>query len=164
MPGRRIVAAASLVLLATACQPAASGTPTVSPASTSAAPSVPSAAPSTATDAIVFTVSVTGGECPNGPCGAEYVVYRDGRVDGPSGGPAAITGAQLARITGLAGTTDWDAVRAVPFTSMCPTAYDGQKHVYAFPARGGDIVLDSCEFDLSQVEVIQAIDAALFGG
>ena len=167
MPGRRPLAAAILALVAVACQPAATATPTASPttpASTSTAPSVSSAAPSTASGAIVFTVSVTGGECPNGPCGAEYVVYGDGRVDGPAGGPATIPAAQLARITGLAGTTDWDAVRSVPFASMCPTAYDGQKHVYAFPARGGDIVLDSCEFDLSQVEVIQSIDSALFGG
>ena len=60
--------------------------------------------------------------------------------------------------------TDWGAVRAVPFTGQCPTAYDGQKHVYAFPADAGDLVFDSCEFDLSTVPVIQLIDAALFGG
>ncbi len=113
---------------------------------------------------IAFTVSVTGGECPNGPCGAEYVVYGDGRVDGPDGGPISLRADALGQIATLAAATDWDAVRSVPFTGQCPTAYDGQKHVYAFPAPGGDIVLDSCEFDLSQVEVIRAIDAALFGG
>jgi hypothetical protein len=92
------------------------------------------------------------------------VVHGDGQVDGPTGGPTSIPAAQLAHITGLVATTDWEAIRLVPFASMCPTAYDGQKHVYAFPAPGGDVVLDSCEFDLSHAEVIKAIDTALFGG
>ena len=54
-------------------------------------------------------------------------------------------------------------VRSVPFAGECPTAYDGRKHVYAFPARGGDVVIDSCEFDLSQGPATKAVDAALFG-
>ena len=62
------------------------------------------------------------------------------------------------------GRTNWDAVRAVPFTGECPTAFDGQKHIYGFPAPGGDLVFDSCEFDLSGVEVFQTIDKALFAG
>jgi hypothetical protein len=109
-------------------------------------------------------VSVTGGECPNGPCGADYAIHADGRVDGPDGAPPSIPSAQVATIAALAAATDWDGVRAVPFTRECPTAFDGQKHVYAFPADTGELVFDSCEFDLSAVPVIQAIDAALFAG
>jgi hypothetical protein len=54
-------------------------------------------------------------------------------------------------------------VRSAPFAGECPTAYDGQKHVCAFPARGGDVVIDSCEFDLSHRPATKAVDAALFG-
>jgi hypothetical protein len=158
-----LIAVAFLAVAMAACQPAAA--PTATPSPTPAASSTPLAsATPVAADAILVTVSVTGGECPNGPCGAEYVVKGDGRVDGPAGGPTTIPPETVARIVSLAASTDWDAVRSVPFASMCPTAYDGQKRVYAFPAAGGDLVFDSCEFDLSNVPVFQAIDAALFGG
>lgn len=167
MPARRTILLTLLVVVAVAaCQPGASATPSpsavepVGPTATATATPAPTVDP----DAIVVTVSVTGGECPNGPCGAEYVVYADGRVDGPDGGPTAITSEQVAGIASLAAATDWDAVRDVPFTGECPVNYDGQKHVYGFPADSGELVFDSCEFDLSSVPVIQAIDAAVFGG
>ena len=112
----------------------------------------------------MVTVDVTGGECANGPCGAQYVIRGDGSIEGPEGSPASIPGEQAAAIAALAASTDWDAVRAVPFTGECPTNVDGQKHIYSFPADTGDLVFDSCEFDLSAVPVIEAIDAALFSG
>ena len=110
-----------------------------------------------------MSVVVVGGECPGGRCDNEAVLYGDGRVEGPGAhGPVAAD--DVARISELIDATDWDAVRAVPFTGECPTAFDGQKHVYTFPADTGDLVFDSCEFDLTSVPVIQAIDRALLGG
>ena len=116
-----------------------------------AAPTVadPSACALVAADAIVVTVDVTGGECANGPCGAQYVIRGDGSIDGPEGSPASIPAERAAEIAALAASTDWDAVRAVPFTGECPVNFDGQKHIYSFPADTGDLVFDSCEFDLS---------------
>lgn len=156
MRASRLLCAVLAFAVAGCQEPAAVATPT----------SVPSAtpAPSVAGDAILVTVDVTGGECPSGPCGAEYVVYVDGRVDGPADGARAISKDQMDLIAAEVGRTNWDVVRSVPFTSMCPTAYDGQKRVYAFPLRGGDVVVDSCELDLSRVRVVRMIDAALFGG
>ena len=168
MATARWLVALLLLLVLAACQPAPAATPSAAPttAPTNGPTPTPSEAPaeSLAADEIVVTVSVTGGECPNGPCGASYTIYGDGRVDGLEDPLYAIPGDQMTLIADQVGRTNWDAVRAVPFTGECPTAFDGQKHVYAFPAETGDLVFDSCEFDLSSVPAIQAIDAALFGG
>jgi|tagenome__1003787_1003787.scaffolds.fasta_scaffold20421922_1 hypothetical protein len=172
MRGTRLLTALPLVVILAACQPAAPAarivpsTAAVAPAGSASATNEPSAAAalSIAADAILVTVSVTGGECADGPCGAEFAIHRDGRADSPKGGPTSIPAAAAGTIAMLASTTDWDAVRAMPFTGQCPTAYDGQKHVYAFPADTGDLLFDSCELDLSGVPVFRAIDAALFGG
>jgi hypothetical protein len=155
MRGVRLLPGTLLLVIVVACQAVAPVTP---PAS-----AVLSVASSGAADVILVTVTVTGGECPSGACGAEYVVHRDGRVDGPDG-HRAIPVDQIDRIADEVSRTDWDAVRSVPFSGDCPTAYDGQKHVYAFPSSGGDLVFDSCEFDLSRAAVFQAIDAALLAG
>ena len=170
MHGARLLAGASLLVIVVACQAGQSSTVTPSgtpaPTATVVPGSIPTTDPATssAADTIVLTVDVTGGECANGPCGAQYVVYGDGRVDGPPGAALAIPADQMTLIADQVGRTNWDAVRAVPFTGECPTAFDGQKHIYGFPAPGGDLVFDSCEFDLSGVEAIQAIDQALFAG
>jgi hypothetical protein len=153
------LAFAFAVFVVAACrQPAAVAAPSVAP------PPNVVVSPSAASGAIAFTVSLSGGECPNGPCGSEYVVHVDGSVNGPADALMTIPQDQMDVIADQVGRTNWDVVRSVPFTGQCPTAYDGQKRVYAFPARGGDVVVDSCEVDLSQVEVIRSIDAALFGG
>ncbi len=171
MHGARLLAGASIVAIVAACQAGHSATVTPSGAPAPTATIVPSLTPTPdpspsagAADTIVLTVDVTGGECANGPCGAQYVVYGDGRVDGPPGALQAIPADQMTLIADQVGRTSWDAVREVPFTGECPTAFDGQKHIYGFPAPGGDLVFDSCEFDLSGVEVIQTIDEVLFAG
>jgi len=168
MHGARLLVGASLLAIVAACQAGPASSPvassTVSTAPVPTRPPTATEPPSDAADTIVVTVEVIGGECPNGPCGAQYVVYADGRVDGPSEALQAIPGDQMTLIADQVGRTNWDAVSEVPFTGECPTAFDGQKHVYGFPAPGGDLVFDSCEFDLSNVEAIQTIDAALFGG
>jgi hypothetical protein len=175
MLGARLLVGASLVAIVAACQAGPSSTtgPSASPQPASAGPAstaapastpTPTTAPSAAADAIVVTVDVTGGECANGPCGAQYVIRNDGSIDGPEGAPSSIPAELAEEIAALAASADWDAVRAVPFTGECPTAFDGQKHVYTFPAETGALVFDSCEFDLGGVEVFTTIDAALFGG
>jgi hypothetical protein len=175
MRGARLLVGVSVLAIVAACQAGSSSTvappvsaaptPTDASASTSPTPTLaPTPGPSAAADAIVVTVDVTGGECADGPCGAEYVIRGDGSIDGPDGSPASIPAERAAEIAALAAATDWDAVRAVPFTGECPVNFDGQKHVYTFPAATGALVFDSCEFDLSGVEVFTTIDATLFGG
>lgn len=115
---------------------------------------------------ILVTVETRGGECPGGPCGERIVIHRDGTVetarsDATAGPP--IPAETVALIAGQIATTDWTAVRAVPFTGECPTAFDGQETVYTFPTAAGVQVFSSCENDLSGVEVFTTIQETLFG-
>jgi hypothetical protein len=155
----------AIVVLVAACQPGPSvGGASPSPSAQPAPGSSPPHASAVSGATVLVTVELTGGECANGPCGSTYVIHADGRVDGPPAAPRSVSPDEIAKLVALRSATDWDAVRSVPFTGDCPTATDGQKSVYAFPADTGDLVFDSCEFDLSGVEVFQVIDRLLFAG
>jgi hypothetical protein len=126
----------------------------------SAAPRIPDAA------GVLVTVETTGGECPDGPCGARYVIHRDGRVarSGTSGEASRqLPPDVIARIASLAAVADWDEVRSKPFTGQCPTAYDGQELSYTFETSVGPVAVRSCGSDLSGLELFTSIDEALFG-
>lgn len=96
-------------------------------------------------------VTTQGGECFDGPCGGTTVIERDGRVH-----QTVPTGAELGRVPAdvLAAldaavrTANFDAIRAVPFTGECPTAFDGQEWVYEFGAPGGVERIASCETEI----------------
>jgi hypothetical protein len=45
-------------------------------------------------------------------------------------------------------TTDFDVVRARPFTGECPVAFDGQEWIYEFGAPGGVERVASCETEI----------------
>ena len=50
-------------------------------------------------------------------------------------------------VTGLAAlieATDFDAIRAHPFTGTCPVAFDGQEVVYEFTTSDGVERIESC--------------------
>jgi hypothetical protein len=97
------------------------------------------------------TVTVRGGECVNGPCGGTTVIERNGRIHQRE--PAA---AELGRLpddvlTALDAavkTTDFDVIRARPFTGECPLAFDGQEYIYEFGAPGGTERIATCETEI----------------
>jgi hypothetical protein len=63
--------------------------------------------------------------------------------------------------------TDFEAVRARPFTGTCPTAYDGQESVFAFYTGGGVEEVDSCQTEIDSnsplFRSLQELEAAIWG-
>ena len=55
---------------------------------------------------------------------------------------------QLQTLSTLIATTDFAAIRARPFTGVCPTAFDGQEIVFTFAAPSGPQRIATCEVDV----------------
>jgi hypothetical protein len=112
-------------------------------------PAVASLAPVAAGPLV--TVTVRGGECPEGACGGTTVIERDGRIH-----QTAPTAADLGQVppdvlTALDAaikTTDFDVVRARPFTGECPVNFDGQEQIFEFGAPGGVERVATCETEV----------------
>ena len=99
----------------------------------------------------LVTLTMSGGECFDGPCGSVTIIERDGTVRQTL--PAEATLGQvppdlLAGLDTAIKTANFDAIRAVPFTGECPTAFDGQEWVYEFGAPGGLERIASCETEI----------------
>jgi hypothetical protein len=112
-------------------------------------PAVASLAP-VAGGALV-TVTTRGGECVNGPCGGTTVVERDGRIHQTV--PTAADLGQvppdvLTALDAAIKTTDFDVIRARPFTGECPVNFDGQEFIYEFGAPTGLERIATCETEI----------------
>ena len=127
-------------------------------------PAVASLAPVVGTGPLL-SYTVRGGDCPDGACGGTTVIERDGRVH-----QTAPTAAELGRLPPelLAAldtavkTTDFDLIRARPFTGECPVNFDGQEFIYAFGAPGGVERVATCETEIdTQHPLFAAATAAL---
>lgn len=111
------------------------------------------------------TITVHGGECPDGPCGGTTVIERDGRIHQTE--PAAaelgqLPGDVLTALDAAVKTTDFDVVRARPFTGECPVAFDGQEFIYEFGAPGGTERIATCETEVDPNHpLFVAISAAM---
>ena len=99
----------------------------------------------------LLTVQLVGGMCMDGPCDSAVVLERDGRVhDGetPEGNLGRVSAQAYGALDAAIQTTDFAAMRAMPFTGECPIAFDGQKQIFEFSAGGTTQRLDSCETEL----------------
>jgi hypothetical protein len=103
-----------------------------------------------ATGALV-TLETRGGMCVGGPCGTTIVIERDGRVHQAAKPPndlGIVPPAALAALDAAIRTTDFTALKSLPFTGQCPTAFDGQEIVFEFGAPGGVQRIATCEVDV----------------
>ncbi len=112
-------------------------------------PAVASLAP--VASAPLVTVTVRGGECPEGACGGTTVIERDGRIHQTV--PAAADLGQvppdvLTALDAAIKTTDFDVIRARPFTGECPVNFDGQEQIYEFGAPSGVERIATCETEV----------------
>jgi hypothetical protein len=111
--------------------------PTASPGpSASAAPPGP-----------LVSVETRGGHCVAGTCDSIVVLDSDGRVRAASEPPIELGTVPSEDVTGLAAlieATDFEAIRAHPFTGTCPVAFDGQEVVYEFTTSDGVERIESC--------------------
>lgn len=125
-----LVLFASLAVLMTAC----SGGPTLPGAS-----------------GPLVTITTQGGECFAPPCGSTFTIERDGIVrtaDKPPNELGTVPANVLTALDAAVKTTDFAAVRAIPFQGECPTAFDGQEWIYEFSAPTGVERIASCESDV----------------
>jgi len=111
------------------------------------------------------TVTVRGGECPEGACGGTTVIERDGRAHQTE--PAAAELGKLpddilVALDRTVRTTDFAVVRSRPFTGECPVAFDGQEFIYEFGAPGGVERIATCETEIDPNHpLFAAMSAAL---
>ncbi len=129
----RLVALAGLAAVFVACTPAA----------------VTSLLP--AASGPLVTVTTRGGECLDGPCGSTIVIERDGTVDQIAPTAAALGSVPppvLSTLEASLKTTDFDVIRARPFTGECPVNFDGQEVIYEFGGPRGVERIASCETDI----------------
>jgi hypothetical protein len=115
----------------------------------------------------VLTMTTRGGECPEGMCGSAVVIERDGRVHRLAPDPAdlgTVPPNAMAALDTLVRTTNFDAIRARPFTGTCPMAYDGQEVIFEFGAPGGIERVASCETEIDlDSPLFAAVNAAFQG-
>lgn len=108
-------------------------------------------------------VTTQGGECFDGPCGGTTVIERDGRVHQTVPAEAElgrVPADVLAALDAAVRTANFDAIRAVPFTGECPTAFDGQEWIYEFGAPGGVVRIASCETEIDPASPVFATTTA----
>ena len=126
-------------------------------------PAVASLAPVAAGPLV--SVTVRGGDCPEGACGGTTLIERDGRVHQTE--PAAaelgdLPDNVLTALDAAVKTTDFDVIRARPFTGECPVAFDGQEFIYEFGAPGGSERIATCETEIDPNHpLFAAVSAAL---
>ena len=115
----------------------------------------------------LVTMTTRGGECPEGMCGSAVVIERDGRVHRVAPDSAelgTVPPNPLAALDTLIRTTNFDAIRARPFTGTCPMAYDGQEVIFEFGAPGGIERIASCETEIDpDSPLFAAVDMAFQG-
>lgn len=113
----------------------------------------------------LLSVRMEGGMCMDGPCDPAVVLERDGRVHSAAKPPndlGRVSADAYAALDAVIQTTDFDAMRAKPFTGECPIAFDGQKQVFEFSVGSTTQRLDSCESELDwSSPLFLAIVAAL---
>lgn len=113
-------------------------------------PAVASLAP-TVGGGPLLTLTVRGGDCPEGPCGGTTVIERDGRVHQTKPARAELGQVPPDVLTALDAaikTVDFDVIRARPFTGECPVNVDGQETIYEFGAPGGVERIATCETEI----------------
>jgi hypothetical protein len=91
-------------------------------------------------------VKTEGGLCQTGLCVSEVVVYTDGLVEvvSPVKKTRTISKSKVENLKKEIDTTDFKKIMAVPFTDVCPMAYDGNRVTYTFYTSRGIKNFDSC--------------------
>ena len=145
---RRLIAVAVLAAMLAACQ---------------SIPAVGSIVPGSGP---LVSVTVRGGDCPEGPCGSTTVIERDGRVHQTAPVAAemgALTDDLVTALETGVKTTDFAAIHARPFTGECPVNFDGQETIYEFGAPGGTQRIATCETDVDPNHpLFKAVTTAIF--
>lgn len=92
-----------------------------------------------------------GGECAGGSCDRIVYLDRDGRVYSAAKPPndlGQVPARAFATLTAAIATTDYRALRSVPFTGECPVNFDGQELIFEFAVGNVTQRVASCEVQI----------------
>ena len=102
----------------------------------------------------LLTIRTEGGMCVNGGCWSEKQIKADGSFTAADNTGAQTTGtlgaATVAELTQQIAATDFEQLKAKPFTGTCPVAFDGQEYIYTFQTAGGPQTLASCTVEIDE--------------
>ena len=107
-----------------------------------------SAQPKIGEHATLLTVRAEGGHCMNGGCWSEQQINVDGTFTATDSAGAnkkgTVDAATVAELTQQIAATDFEQLKAQPFTGTCPLAFDGQEFIYTFQTLSGPQTIASC--------------------
>jgi hypothetical protein len=96
-------------------------------------------------------------------CGMTVTLDTDGTVRSAAKPPnelGTVPEVDVAGLTDLIATTDFNALRSHAFTGTCPVAFDGQEAVYEFTTDHGVERIESCT---TEVDLKAPLFAAVAG-
>jgi hypothetical protein len=119
--------------------------PTIVPGPTPIPPTpAPIITPSTAPNVSLVRITHHGGICPTGECSSTISLDIDGLLHFEDK-VATISAAELDNLKNILGQTNFQRIKAKPFTGLCPTANDQQETIYYISTSQGEVKLASCE-------------------
>ncbi len=114
----------------------------------------PSAEPKIGEHDTLLTIRTESGRCVNGGCWSEKQIKADGSFTAADNTGAQTTGtlstATVAELTQQIAATDFEQLKAKPFTGTCPVAFDGQEYIYTFQTASGPQTLASCTVEIDE--------------
>jgi hypothetical protein len=112
-----------------------------------------------------MSIETLGGECVTGPCDRLVNLDADGRLHEviPKDRKVGTVPKELVEAVEIEmAQANYNQLQSRPFTGECPTAVDGQKHVYTFHVPTGDETFDSCKVAIdANHPLFRAVAAAL---
>lgn len=102
----------------------------------------------------LLTVRAEGGHCVNGGCWSETQIKADGSFTATDSTGKQTSGtldaAAVAELTQQIAATDFEQIKAQPFTGTCPLAFDGQEYTYTFQTLSGPQTIASCKVAIDE--------------
>jgi hypothetical protein len=135
-----------------ASEAAQTAEPTVAPQPAATSTPKPTETPAANPTDPLMSIHAEGGLYVYGLCTRDTVILQNGTIIVNDGSGTAtsqmLDAAALARLKQAIDTADFAAIKSKPFNGTCPTAFDGQKHIFTFYLPGRTEVLDNCEIAL----------------
>lgn len=111
-------------------------------------------------EGMMLGVLQQGGLCIDGICNREVIIYHDGSYEVEYGNGDHDEGTFLREsvnaLRELIAKADFNLIRSVPFTDVCPIAYDGQEFIYTFYTGGGVEVISTCIYEIDEISALFA--------
>jgi hypothetical protein len=99
-------------------------------------------------DTVLLNYTATGGNCPEGLCGARVTISRNGAyhaVNGTRQADGQLDAATLRTLTGRIESEIGSLANLEPAPALCPSAYDGSDITITFHVRPAPVSVTNCD-------------------